>query len=278
MLLPWLFGVWEGCRRARSVGARPAPARRAVRPGVEALEERCAPSADLNPAVVPAPSSDPAWVLQTRVVSARRRGHPRVIFLGDSITEFFIDGVGAAVWRHRVAPLRADNFAVRSSTTQNLLFQINRGLLSNLNARLVVLMIGINNLLAGESPQQTAAGVAACVSAIRNAQPRARILLLDLLPAGWTASTPLRAAVAQTNALLPPLADRKVVHWADVGWGFLRSDGSIAPGMMIDGIHPTARGYRTIAASLGGTLWELVHAPRLPPPKSPRPGPHGGRG
>jgi lysophospholipase L1-like esterase len=265
MLLSFLFRsrhVWPASR------GRPA-----FRPGLEPLEGRCVPSAAPNPAVIAAPNNAPDWIAETHIVTARPRGDPRVIFLGDSITEFFADGAGAHVWRSRVAPLGADDFAVRSSTTANVLYAINEGLLSNLDSRVVVLMIGVNNLLAGETPQQTAAGVAACLADIRVAQPRSRVLLLGLLPAGWRASDPIRAKVEQTNALLPSLTDGRVVFYADVGGSFLRRDGSIVPGMMIDGIHPTPRGYRSIVANLDAALWPLLRAPRLPAP-----GGHGAAG
>jgi lysophospholipase L1-like esterase len=277
MLLSSLFAAWGLPRPLwHDPHGRRVRGGSAVRPAVERLEERCAPATVPNPAVVPAPNPDPGWIAETHIVTREPRGNPRVIFLGDSITEFFADGEGAPVWRHRVAPLRADNFGVRSSTTQNVLYQINQGLLSNLNARVVVLMIGVNNLLHGATPAQTAAGVGACLADIRMAQPRARILLLGLLPAGWTASDPLRVKVEQTNALLPQFTDGRVVRYADVGGVFLRRDGSIAPGMMMsDAIHPTERGYRSIIDSLGGTLWALLHAPQLPPPRSPSTG-HGG--
>jgi lysophospholipase L1-like esterase len=266
MLLSSLFRS----SRVRAAGrGRPA-----FQPGVESLEGRCVPAAAANPAVVPAPNPASDWVAETHIVTARPRGDPRVIFLGDSITEFFADGAGAHVWRTRVAPLQADNFGVRSSNTANVLYAINEGLLSNLNSKVVVLMIGINNLLAGQTPQQTAAGVAACLADIHVAQPQARILLLGLLPAGWKTSDPLRVKVEQTNALLPALADGKVVSYADVGGGLLRRDGSIAPGMLIDGIHPTERGYRSIAANLDAALFPLLRAPRLPVP--PAPGAHDG--
>jgi lysophospholipase L1-like esterase len=269
MLLSRLFGSW----RFRA----PSPGRPAFRPGVEGLEGRCLPSAAPNPAVIPVPNPAPDWIAQTHIVTARPRGDPRVIFLGDSITEFFADGYGAPVWRQRVAPLGADDFAVRSSTTANVLYAINVGLLSNLDSKVVVLMIGINNLLAGQTPQQTAAGIAACLTDVRTAQPRARVLLLGLLPAGWTASDPLRVKVEQTNALLPSLADGRVVSYADVGGGLLGRNGSVLPGMLIDGIHPTQRGYRSIAANLDAALWPLVHAPRLPLPRSARPHRRDGR-
>jgi lysophospholipase L1-like esterase len=222
-------------------------------------------------AVTPAPNPDPDWLARAQAVLQAPRGNPRVIFLGDSITEFFADGSGAAVWRRRIAPRGADDLALRGSATQNLLYELDRGLLGGLRPRLVVLMIGTNNLRDGDTPGQTATGVAACLADIRGQLPQARILLLGLLPAGGSPSDPLRAAVGQTNALLAGLADGKVVHYTDVGGPFLQRDGTFVPGMMLDDFHPSEVGYRSIARGLEAMLSALAHDPPLPPPGGGRP-------
>ncbi len=260
MRLSFLFGTRRTSHSERRAG-RPSAARRVIRPRVETLEERCVLSADPGHAVTPAPDLDPLGLVQVRALLQAPKGNPRVVFLGDSIFQFFADGVGSPVWRERIAPLGAEDLAARGNATENLLYELNQGLLGSVHPRLIVLMIGVNNLREGDTPEQTAAGVVACLAEVRSLQPQARVLLLGLLPAGQSASDPLRAGVSRTNFLLAGLADGNAVRYADVGGPFVGRDGNFAPGLMLDDFHPSREGYRSIADSLASTLSELSRRP-----------------
>jgi len=248
--------MWFAFRFGSSRSPSPHPGR--VRFALEELESRCLLSASpaIDPvaaAVVPPTFSAATQARELQI--ATEKGAPRVVFLGDSITDWFANGAGAGVWDSTAAWLPADDFGVSGYTTQNVLWQVANGDLAGIHPQLVVLMIGINNLLQGYSPLQTAEGVAFDVQAIHAAQPQAQILVLNILPTGYSPNTLARSRVGETNFLISQLVNGHVVHHLDVGWGLLQPDGSISPALLFDGIHPTALGY--------GLLWQAEQSSLL---------------
>lgn len=211
-------------------------------------------SAALSPGVIAAPNLAPVWLPQVVSQDEAPHGNPQVVFLGDSITS----GYGySPAWAAGIAPLGARDLAIGGSTTQNVLWQLDSGVLSGTAPRVVVLMVGINNLGTGQTPEQTAAGVAADVAALRLSQPQARILLLGILPAGPMPDTLLRQEIAQTNGLIAGLADGSAVHFLDIGANFLQADGTISPAVMADYLHPTNLGYNPMTTAIGQPLLTL---------------------
>jgi beta-glucosidase len=235
-----------------------------VRLEVEVLEDRCLLSTEGNPAVVPVPGQGNYFLLREAQNASVPRVMGGVLFLGDSITDLFANGLGAQVWNQEIAPLGAANFAISGFSTQNVLAQIASGDLAGRVPRVVVLEIGTNNLTLGQSPEQTAEGIAASVSAIRVAIPQASVVVLGILPRGQSPFDPIRGAVAQTNALIAHLDDGSMVRYADVGQAHLEPDGSISNAVLLDYTHPTALGYAILASEI---------QPLLLNPRSPLPSP-----
>ncbi|HJT76604.1 MAG TPA: GDSL-type esterase/lipase family protein [Gemmataceae bacterium] len=221
-----------------------------MRPTVEALEDRRVLSASGFMAVLPAPQGG-AWLAENARLAVRR-GAPAVVFLGDSILARFESRVGGAVWRGAIAPLNAADFAIPRSMTQNVLWQIDQGLLNGLSPRVIVLLVGTNNLaLLGNSPAEVAAGVASCLGALQARQPHAHVLLLGLLPRDRNPRAPLRALVQQTNALLPGVAAQYHADFLDPGPALLNRNGTLVAGVFgPDAIHPTGLGYQILADEL----------------------------
>jgi beta-glucosidase len=209
---------------------------------VEALEDRCLLSTTAGPAVV---------------------------FLGDSILDHYARGSGAALWNTQIAPLQAADLAVSGSTTQGVLARIEQGQLNGLSPRVVVLLIGTNDLALGASPQQAAAGIAGDVAAIEAHVPGAQILLLGLLPRGQSPGDPLRAAIAQTNTLIAPLGTLRNVTYAEFGAAFLQPDGTISPTVLYDYLHPSATGCALLTANLQAPIHELLNSVPAPAPILP---------
>ena len=206
-----------------------------------------------EPAVWP---EDPdAWPRMARALAAdARRIGPRVVFLGDSITQGW-GGEGRAEWEARFAPLGAVNMGIGGDRTQNILWRIQDGALDGLHPELVVLKIGVNNLWAEVQEcgtDRVADGVAACVAAVRAKCPNAKVLVLGILPTQAAPDNPLRAIVRAVNArsaaLVPTMGGP--VSFADIGTAFLEPDGRISPDIMPDGCHLSMRGYSLFADAL----------------------------
>jgi lysophospholipase L1-like esterase len=179
-----------------------------------------------------------------------------VVFLGDSITQWFAGGIGSTVWSQKIAPLGAADLGVAGDTTQNLLWRIDNGELAG-QPRLAVLMIGTNNLGTGVGVAETVAGIEADITAIRQASPGTQILLNGLFPRGQ-ASDVMRGDVAQVNAALSSLAGSLGVAYLNPGASMANSQGSIASDFQSDLIHPDAHGYQAWADGIVGTVRQIL--------------------
>src|SRR6202011_2821415 len=108
----------------------------------------------------PRPWNKAAWLAQHDAYAARaRQGGIDVLFLGDSITEYFTTR-GKDVWDRAIAPLGSVvDFGISGDRTQFVLWRARNGELDGANARVVVLLAGTNNL-ASATPENVARGVA----------------------------------------------------------------------------------------------------------------------
>jgi len=185
----------------------------------------------------------------------RRRA--QVLFIGDSIVE----GWDERVWNEFFAPYHPLRLGVGGDQTENVLHRIEQGELKHVAPKVVVLLIGTNNLgNAGDTPESTACGVAAVVGAVRTRLPAARILLLGALPREQAPDAELRRAILALNRAIAPLGSDPLVHFLDLGGALLAADGTISTAIMADYLHPTGEGYRRMALAMAPVLKSLAEA------------------
>ncbi|HWG46225.1 MAG TPA: GDSL-type esterase/lipase family protein [Gemmataceae bacterium] len=252
-----LAGIVERFRRRGWIPSSRTCSGFAAPPSLEALEDRCLLSATTT---VPALADIPPTVgLLNVLMTAQPKGNPSVIFLGDSINGDFAYGPGAAVWEAFLAPVGAADYAITGQTTQTLLYQFSRGQLNGIGPAVVVLDIGANNLLSGDTPQATAAGILADVTVIHQYLPQAQVLVLGVLPGGANADDPYRIAGAQTDTLVSQmLAGDAHATFVDTSALFLQADGTISNSMLYDYIHPTTLGYFELTLALLPDIQQAV--------------------
>lgn len=237
--------------RSTEADSRQRMAERALRtaPRLEVLEDRCLPSVTTS---IPSVTAIEPLVAIPDIVSAfEPKGSPTVLFVGDSISWEYANGTGSSVWNAYMAPLGMGNIGIVGQTTQSLLYQFSLGVLTGISPATVVLDIGANNLLQGNSPTDTAAGVVADVATIHLYLPQAHIIVLGVLPGKESPSDPYRQEGAQTNVLVHQmLTGDPTVTYVDVGGIFLQPDGTISTSMMFDYLHPTTQGYKDLTNAL----------------------------
>lgn len=179
-----------------------------------------------------------------------------MLFLGDSITEFFPTR-GKDAWDRQIAPLgTVVDFGISGDRTQFVLWRARNGELDGTNAQVVVVMAGTNNL-ASATAARVAGGVAAIVGTVRAKLPNAIVIVNALLPRG-TPDDPLRAKLADVNARIAQLADGTHVRWLDAGAGFVAPDGTISDALMPDKLHPSSAGYDVWATALRPVLLDAL--------------------
>jgi lysophospholipase L1-like esterase len=183
--------------------------------------------------------------------------NPSIVFLGDSIAWGFASGAGAPLWSAFWAPVGAADYGVLGQTTQSLLYQLDLGQLVGTHPAVAVLIIGTNNLLEGDSPQDTAAGIVADVDAIHQYVPAAQVIVLGLPPGAPNPTDPYRLAAGQTDALVSQmLAGDSHATFVDIAPGFEQPDGSINNFTLFFGIHPTTLGYLILTEDLAAPIVE----------------------
>ncbi len=220
------------------------------------------------------PAPPPRSTTQPSLQSAQRhadflarakQGNIDLLFTGDSITDFFYYGRpgyplmnGRTVWDKYFGTLNAADFAVSGARTENVIYQFQNGELEGFKAKCIVMMIGTNNISAGNTPDETVAGIKAIIAEIQKRQPDAKLLLLGIFPRGKTAADPWRPGIKQVNDAISKLDDKQRIFYLDIGAKFLEADGSIAPEMMSDALHPAEKGYTVWAEAILPKVKELL--------------------
>lgn len=225
------------------------------------------PAAPLPPAKPPKPPAGPQATLPEPIVgnaywvqrndengAALTAGvRPDVLFLGDSITDFLAHGPGKPLWDEVYAPLAGLNFGVGGITTSHVLWQVETGQVALANPKAVVLLIGSNNLGAGQRPNDVAAGVEKIVDTIGAQLPDTKVMVVGILPRGRAATDPFRDTIPETNRLIADAVGDRAAY-TDVGAVFLSPDNSIPPNLMPDGCHPSLYGYGLYTTAIWPTL------------------------
>jgi lysophospholipase L1-like esterase len=196
-------------------------------------------------------------------VAQAKQGGIDVLFMGDSITDFWRNR-GSNVWNQYYAPMHAANFGISGDRTQHVLWRMDNGELDGIHPKVVVLMIGTNNTgkerdkkTPRNSVPEAIEGVQAVVADIRTRLPDSKILLLGIFPRG-TLDDPQRAQVALINTVICKLDDGKMVKFLDIGSKFLDADGTLPKTVMPDLLHPNAHGYQIWADAMNPTLEAML--------------------
>jgi len=198
-------------------------------------------------------------------VEIAKKGNIDLLFVGDSITDWFYwprgnEVTGGKVWEANFAPLKAANFAIAGDTTQGVLWRMQNGELDGFKAKLIVLMLGTNNMAANPT-SEIIDGDRLIVEEFKKRQPQAKILVLAVFPRNNTRApdqTPaLNAPIKEVNVGLSKLADNKQVFYMDIGDKFL-VNGTVPLDVMADGLHPTEKGYQIWADAILPTVKNLL--------------------
>jgi len=202
------------------------------------------------------------------------KGGIDLLFIGDSITDNMhsadpLHG-GKAVWDQYYAPLHAANIGIGADRTQNVLWRLQNGELDGFKAKVIVLLLGTNNVTpANAAPRavrntnaDVVAGMKLVVNEIRTRQPQAKLILMAIFPRGRTGDDPYRQPIKEINAELAKLDDGQNIFYTDINDKFLAPDGSIPMDVMPDqpALHPNDKGYHIWADGIIDKIKSLMAA------------------
>jgi lysophospholipase L1-like esterase len=203
------------------------------------------------------------WTTRHREASALMRSRrPDIVMLGDSITHFWggepLGGrrTGAEGWDRFFAGRSVVNLGYGWDRTENVLWRLQNGEFEGVTPKVVVLMIGTNNI-ALNTPDEIAGGVDAICALVHERSASTKILLLAIFPRGQKPDA-TRAKVDEVNRRIAKLDSRDYVTFLDIGAKFLEPDGRISEDVMYDYLHPTAKGYGIWAAAMAPVLDRLL--------------------
>lgn len=195
-------------------------------------------------------------------VALMKSRQPEIVMLGDSITHFWggepASGrrTGADEWDRFFAGRRVVNLGYGWDRTENVLWRLNHGEFDDVSPKVVVVMIGTNNMDLN-SPDEIASGITEICALLHRKSPSTRILLLGIFPRGPSPDA-TRAKIASVNERIAKLDGRDGVTYLDIGQIFLEPDGSISKDVMYDFLHPAALGYARWSAAMKPTLDRLI--------------------
>jgi lysophospholipase L1-like esterase len=210
-----------------------------------------------------------------QLLAKAKSGGIDLYFLGDSITRRW----GAtdypnflAHWRKTFHGWNAGNFGWGGDRTENILWRLENGELDGVNPKVIVLLAGTNNV--GTEPGDEAKvadmswGLRAIVDACRKKAPAATIVLTAIFPRNDNPA--VMPTIARINANLAKMADGKATRFLDVNARLADAKGTLFEGMMVDGLHPSLKGYEVWAEGLKPIVTELLGPPaagdHAPPP------------
>jgi beta-glucosidase len=216
-----------------------------------------------NTAIIPVPRDSDWMKRHDSFVEQARAGGIDLLFLGDSITDFWRSR-GSNVWHTYYGSRHAANFGISGDRTQHVLWRMDHGEVDGIKPKVVVLMIGTNNTgkeRDGKTIRNTAPeaveGITAVVHEIRAKLPESKILLLAIFPRG-DKTNPMRDELREINLQLALLADGKAVKFLDIGPHFIEPDGNISKDVMPDLLHPSEKGYQIWAKAMDPTLDQML--------------------
>ncbi len=193
-----------------------------------------------------------------------KKGGIDLLLIGDSITDMWggeghdpKTSRGQKIYEKEFLPLKAANFGISGDRTQHVLWRLQNGELEGIKPKVVMLMIGTNNVF-DNSAEEIADGVTAIVSEIKTKLPETKVLLLGVFPRGLKPNKE-RDKLKATNAILAKLDDGgKTVKFLDIGDKFVEADGTISKDVMYDWLHLAEKGYQIWADAVKGPIMELM--------------------
>lgn len=220
----------------------------------------------------------PSWnkgeAAHQQLLAKAHTGKIDLYFLGDSITRRW----GAldypeflAHWKSCFHGWNAADFGWGGDSTHNILWRIQNGELDGVNPKVIVLLAGTNNI--GKEPKPDAArdaaeGIAAIIATCQAKAPKATIVLMAIFPRNDSAEA--NKVVADANLRIATLADGKNVRFININDQLADKQGTLHPGLTVDNLHLSLKGYEIWAKNLKPVLTELLGPPAkkdlAPPP------------
>jgi lysophospholipase L1-like esterase len=205
--------------------------------------------------------TDWAWMGRFRAEDAAlvaRGVRPDVVFIGDSITQGWLDKAPAFF-----TPGRVDR-GIGGQTTPQMLVRFRQDVI-DLKPRAVHIMAGTNDIAGNTGPISLEETEGNLASMTELAQAHGiRVILASIPPAAnfpWRPGVETAEKIRAANAWIRAYAARVGAVYADYTAVLDDGRGGMKPGLASDGVHPTPAGYAVMAPTAERAIAEAL-APR----------------
>jgi lysophospholipase L1-like esterase len=167
-----------------------------------------------------------------------------VVFVGDSITQGWGGGLGAAFPGVKVA-----NRGISGDTTRGVLIRLREDVLS-LHPAAVVLLIGTNDLEEGATPEVIAGNLKLILAGLKQGYAGMPIVLCQVFPSSATLKRPADRIKAVNALYRATVKNDPQVTYLETWPLFADANGDAPAAEFPDLLHPNEAGYAQWAASL----------------------------
>ncbi len=172
-------------------------------------------------------------------------------------------------WNENFFGWNAADFGWGGDTTRNVLYRLNDGELDGVNPKVVVVMIGTNNV--GKIPrtndyrlvEDVAQGVRAIVDVFQVKAPEAKIILMGITPRSDAGerSPQIMATIDKINDRIEKLANGSTIRYVNINGQLTDEHGKLLPGVTEDGLHLSILGYQIWADALKPIFADILGPP-----------------
>jgi len=206
---------------------------------------------------------DWAWLgryqAENAALPAARADVPRIVFLGDSITQGWVEKAGGFFTPGRIGR------GISGQTTPQMLLRFRQDVI-DLHPAVVQIMGGTNDIAGNTGPMTAAQSQANIRSMTELAQAHGiRVILASIPPTDcfpWRPGIAPAPRIAAMNAWLRDYARSVGATYADY-WTALHDGQAMRAAFTIDGVHPNAAGYAAMAPVAEAALAQALAAPRV---------------
>lgn len=232
-----------------------------------ALCALCWPSdgfASQNTALAPVPkleNDNYDWYARHERILKEAKGiNPEVVLIGDSITHHWagLNSIGAddatPHFKEAFKGKRALDLGFGWDRIQNMLWRVENDELAGLSPKTIVIMAGTNNMTGTKNARandakEIAEGVVNLVKSVKRKCPKAKIVLMGILPRAGK-NDPMRRVAKEANKYLKKFAEKKGLVFIDLSDKFVDESGERIKPLYRDQVHLTPAGYAIWAEAL----------------------------
>jgi lysophospholipase L1-like esterase len=204
-----------------------------------------------DPALVPVSRPErPGWMDRHNDMVKKVTRNQKIVFIGDSITEFWEDqGISAWGELNTAYDNKITNLGISADKTQHVIWRLENGEFPfGIDPEYVVLLIGTNNY--ENTPESIAAAIGKIIRIINIRSPLSKIILVSLLPRVGHGSTYTISNNA-VNAIIKGYDGYLGVTCLDIAPYYLNSDGTQNETLFVaDKVHLESAGYYLWMAKL----------------------------